>query len=167
MRERERIFERDPQGRCDVSKLGDIYEKFPDNVFSDALKRFGSVMKAADKNEAGRWTNETIHRVAAKLIIGVYEIAGLDENRSAADVVGEFMGHFFSDVVDIEAVSEDEIVLTFSECPYGFRDEEHTGPCSAVKILEDALVDRLGGELVIEEHRLEGAGVCRLRVINS
>ena len=149
-----------------MSKLGNIYEKFPSNVLADALKGAGIIMRTAGNNVVGHQLNNMIHRNAAKLIIRFYEIAGLNEDRSAVDVISEFMEYFFGDDIDIEAISEDEVVITFDECPYGFCDGGHAELCAGVKILEDAIVEYLNGELVIEEHRIEGADVCRLRIRN-
>lgn len=149
-----------------MSKMSDLYEKMPQNAVMDAMGAYGKMLMSVGNNDMGRQVVELMHRGVGKTIGAITKLTDASESRDAVEVAKEFMEYFFYSIMDVEQESAEELVVTMSECPYGYCDNEHSDLCRATMNLEEEMIDQLGGELVIEESIAEGASKCRFRIRN-
>lgn len=149
-----------------MSKMSDLYEKTPRNAVMDAMGAYGKILMSVGNNDMGRQLVELMHRGIGKTIGGITKLTDAAESRETVEVVKEFMEYFFYSIIAVEEESTEELVVTMSECPYGYCGEEHSDLCRATMNLEQEMIDQLGGELIIEESIAEGANKCRFRIRN-
>jgi len=149
-----------------MSKMGDLYEKLPDDGVMNVMNAYGNLLSSVANNAAGCGIVELAHRAVGGLFSDTVKLLKLDEDRGPLDVGREFIEKFFGTIV--ESVSEDseEWVFTLERCPYGFCEEGQLDLCRAAMNFEEEAIRRLGGELVIEERITEGASKCRLKLKN-
>lgn len=149
-----------------MSKLENIYNVIPSEMLMKVMPMYGSLLNMAGSSEMGQKVIETVHRMAGKTGAGLAKITGVTENRDAVELTREFLDKFFADITEYED-DDNELVFSFSECPYGFCSDEQGELCRATMNLEEEAIAQLGGELYIEERIAEGAERCKFRVTNS
>ena len=62
---------------------------------------------------------------------------------------------------EVEEANDERVVLLWPECPIGYSRPDQAPLCRAVMEIDRMTVERMGGEMTIEETVLEGAPKCR------